>query len=512
LASLVFNPFVFAQTEPSYEALIQQGNTQLKAGNADQALIVGQSAVRIDGDRWEGYALEGGALMNLKRNEEAADALSKAIDRAPEAKHAALRDLRRQCLISDPGNSTKPADTAPVTTTQVEVVLWKSIENSSNAADFQTYLSQYPQGVFSALAEQRLESARQKEAAERQAQLEQKQRILRDHAWTDLRTGLVWAREPSPSEFYDFSAVEGYQYCRHQNLAGFTDWRLPSLVELRHIYDPKVNAFGQHIMGGIHLSGPWLMGNGMDRYGNTWVAFRFDTGERGSGRYHFSFQAGGHYAFALCVRTMTRDETVALYLEATNKEPTNHLVNVARANVLLREGNSNEAIVSFKKDIAANPQSADAFAGWGNALLLLNDSAGAAEKFRKALEIDSRNGSAHSGLGEALQRQGNIVDAQAQYSNALELDPFDIVAYAGLGDIFIAKGDTSKAFDEYETATELDGSFARAWVGFGDVYRKRNKIKEAEDAYQRALREDPKNEQAARNLGALMGTVPSTPH
>lgn len=101
LALIAFTSYSRAQTISSYDALIQQGNTQLKAGNADQALSVGQSAVKIDADRWEGYTLIGGALMKLKRNEEGADALSKAIDRAPEDKQHPLRDLRRQCLASE---------------------------------------------------------------------------------------------------------------------------------------------------------------------------------------------------------------------------------------------------------------------------------------------------------------------------------------------------------------------------------------------------------------------------
>jgi Flp pilus assembly protein TadD len=82
----------------NYDVLIQQGNAQLKDGNADLALVAGKSAVKTNSAGWEGYTLEGGALMRLKRYEEAADAFSKAIERAPEAKQVVLRELRRQSL------------------------------------------------------------------------------------------------------------------------------------------------------------------------------------------------------------------------------------------------------------------------------------------------------------------------------------------------------------------------------------------------------------------------------
>jgi tetratricopeptide (TPR) repeat protein len=90
-----------AQTGASYDALIQQGKTELQAGNSAQALASGQQAVQLDAARWEAYALAGGALMNLKRYEEAADALSESIKHAPPEKQDGLRALRKQCALAD---------------------------------------------------------------------------------------------------------------------------------------------------------------------------------------------------------------------------------------------------------------------------------------------------------------------------------------------------------------------------------------------------------------------------
>lgn len=153
----------------SYDSLVQLGKLQLQAGSAERAAASGNAAIKMSGERWEGYALVGGALMNLKRYEEAADTLSKAIERAPEVKLAALRDLRRQCLMAETG-SPGVASTPPLaaTTSQAEIVLWKSIENSRNPADFQTYLDQYPQGAFVALAQRHLGEVLAKRAEDMQ--------------------------------------------------------------------------------------------------------------------------------------------------------------------------------------------------------------------------------------------------------------------------------------------------------------------------------------------------------
>jgi tol-pal system protein YbgF len=99
--------------------------------------------------------------MNLKRYEEATDAFSKAIEFAPVDKQTSLRDLRKQCVLTKSSSVPATSAEAPAPThsspTQAEVVLWKSIENSTNQIDFQVYLQQYPTGTFAGLAHAHLE-------------------------------------------------------------------------------------------------------------------------------------------------------------------------------------------------------------------------------------------------------------------------------------------------------------------------------------------------------------------
>jgi tetratricopeptide (TPR) repeat protein len=153
-----------AQSTPSYDTLIQRGKTQMQAGNNDQALATGEQAIKLDPNRWQAYALAGGALMNLKHYARAAASFSEAAKRAPQAKQAALLNLRRQALLDAAGVASPappaaappvaPAAAAPVT--QAEIVFWESIKDSKNPADYQTYLARYPQGAFAGLARARL--------------------------------------------------------------------------------------------------------------------------------------------------------------------------------------------------------------------------------------------------------------------------------------------------------------------------------------------------------------------
>ena len=235
LALLAGAPYSGAQTAPGYDALITQGNALLQAGNADQALKSGEAAIKIGADRWEGYALAGGALMYMKRYEDAADALSKAIDRAPASEQPTLRDRRRQCLLAESGYPAA-ADTSPssntsvrATTGEVEIVQWKSIENSHDAADFQKYLSRYPNGAFVELARSHL--------ADAEAQLgNDRKRLAAKLTWTDPSTGLMWARYSRPAEYAHANFARAADYCAALRSLGYADWRLPTVVEFTRIY------------------------------------------------------------------------------------------------------------------------------------------------------------------------------------------------------------------------------------------------------------------------------------
>jgi tetratricopeptide (TPR) repeat protein len=234
-----------AHAATSFEAFIEQGRAQLQAGRLDQALDSGQAAVKLKVDRWEGYALLGDVLLNLKRYEDAADALSKAIDRAPEIKQPALRDQRRQCLLAESGYPAAVSTSVPVTagqtdtsqatdashadTSQAEIVLWKSIENSHDPADFQSYLARYPSGAFAGLARSHLADSKTQVDLERQ-------RLEATLTWTDSATGLMWARYNRPSEYAHANFKRAMNHCAALRLLGHADWRLPTADEFMRIY------------------------------------------------------------------------------------------------------------------------------------------------------------------------------------------------------------------------------------------------------------------------------------
>lgn len=176
LLVLVLSATASSQTASRYDELVHQGNAQLQAGSNDLAFSSANSAIQLNAKRWEAYALAGGALMNLKHYEEAADNFSEAIQLAPVTKQQSLRDLRRQCFVAGTGPSPATALPPQPGAMQAEIVLWKSIENSSNADDFKTYLQSYPKGAFAALARRHLDELQAQADRDRQMRQEQEER------------------------------------------------------------------------------------------------------------------------------------------------------------------------------------------------------------------------------------------------------------------------------------------------------------------------------------------------
>ena len=95
--------------------------------------------------------------------------------------------------------------------------------------------------------------------------------------WTDPSTGLTWASKDNGKDVNWHKATD---YCRNLRLAGYSDWRLPTIDELQAIYDKDVEVSGLagkhgdvhltwHVKGNLHLTGsPWSSTHRIDASGN----------------------------------------------------------------------------------------------------------------------------------------------------------------------------------------------------------------------------------------------------
>ena len=202
-----------AQTPSGFEAQISAGQAALAAGSFDRALTLGDAAIRIDPERWDGYALAGMALLNLKQYEPAADALSKAIDRAPDTQQSRLRDLRRQCLVAESTDVRAPAKPAIAPVPQSAAPTIASTPPTGSAAPLSPVAGRAAGLILRGSYEPSL--------------------------WVDPSTGLTWARPwyyPAPDRAWPWNLQEAQSFCTMMSLGGYSDWRLPTAEELQHVF------------------------------------------------------------------------------------------------------------------------------------------------------------------------------------------------------------------------------------------------------------------------------------
>jgi tetratricopeptide (TPR) repeat protein len=243
LSAVLLAGLAQAQTVPTFEDQIQQGQAQLAAGNAESALNLGDAAIRIDPERWDGYALAGQALLALKHYEAAADALSKAIERAPAAEQATLREQRRQSLIAEvAGGAGGGAGGGVAASTPAPVPAAPPI-----AAVPAPAVAAAPPGPAPPVAAPPAAApVQQASVASAPAPVRHRTRKGRavivldpaDAAWTDASTGLMWSK-PSyypPTATGPWNYPDARAFCAKLQLLGHDDWRLPTVDELQQIY------------------------------------------------------------------------------------------------------------------------------------------------------------------------------------------------------------------------------------------------------------------------------------
>jgi tetratricopeptide (TPR) repeat protein len=142
--------------------------------------------------------------------------------------------------------------------------------DANDKADILVRIGGLQAAADKAAEEQRAAADKQRqEEYQRQAQEEAKEKLARQEQanaangfWRDPSTGLMWTKRDTQDQVNWNMAAN---YCRNLHLAGYTDWRLPTIDELQGIFDPGSNSPTTqaymlvktvHVKGNLSLSEP----------------------------------------------------------------------------------------------------------------------------------------------------------------------------------------------------------------------------------------------------------------
>jgi hypothetical protein len=156
------------------------------------------------------------------------------------------------------------------------------------------------------------ESTERKREEEDKREEEQRREQRNRVAWTDATTRLMWTRQDNG---YSLDWNQARNYCRDLDLAGYRDWRLPTINELAGIYDPRQDANSENIKGEIRVSKNWFwsssVGTSSLEGSGPEFADKYNPSRSSQRALSFGFTNGGKYSAwvdesymqrALCVR------------------------------------------------------------------------------------------------------------------------------------------------------------------------------------------------------------------
>ena len=175
---------------------------------------------------------------------------------------------------------------------------------------------------------------------------------------------------------------------------------------------------------------------------------------------------------------------------------------------LVEQGQSDEALVHFKRAVELQPGYAKAQYNLGAALREKGQVDEAIVHLQRAVDIDPHYVEAHNSLARALDQRGQVDGAMAHLERSLELNPDQAEAHNNLANVLWHRGRLRDAAAEYEKALALHPDYAAAHFNLGEVFREMGEPREAIAHYRRALEIRPDFAAALDSLAWVLATSP----
>jgi cytochrome c-type biogenesis protein CcmH/NrfG len=148
----------------------------------------------------------------------------------------------------------------------------------------------------------------------------------------------------------------------------------------------------------------------------------------------------------------------------------------------IKEGNTNAAVVQFRKAIEIDPHLPRVHYELAELLNTSQDAAvklEAEKEYRAAVVENPGDEKAESRLGEIDARNGNASHAFEEYSKAVELEPADADAKLGVAKMLIEMNQPDKAQAVLEDTVNLEPTNAIAHYRLGTIYRQKGRMADA---------------------------------
>ncbi len=169
-----------------------------------------------------------------------------------------------------------------------------------------------------------------------------------------------------------------------------------------------------------------------------------------------------------------------------------------------RQGNPEQALVSWDRVLELAPDDAAAWSNRGNVRLVLGDTEGAIADQTRAIELAPTEADPHLNRGTAEEALQRWTEAEQDYNWILKRDPQDASALYNLGNVRGSEGDWESAEHLYRLASEARPGFAMARSSRALALYQLDAVVEAEREMRNLIRRYPMFADARAGLSALL--------
>jgi tetratricopeptide (TPR) repeat protein/predicted Ser/Thr protein kinase len=181
-------------------------------------------------------------------------------------------------------------------------------------------------------------------------------------------------------------------------------------------------------------------------------------------------------------------------------------VRYSLALVYMRTGERAKAVDEFRRVIALQPSSDEAYNHLGDLLVETGQVDEGLRRLNEAIRLRPGYWSNHYSLGVALFQLGRLAGALAAFRRVVELQPDNSWGYQMLGTTLLAQGDRRGAIEAFRESIRV-GPNAGAWSNLGTAYYAEGRFEEALAAYRECARLEPNAPLAHRNAGDALARL-----
>jgi tetratricopeptide (TPR) repeat protein len=175
-----------------------------------------------------------------------------------------------------------------------------------------------------------------------------------------------------------------------------------------------------------------------------------------------------------------------------------------KANNLIADGKSDEALEQYKLAIAADPKYADALADYGAALTIKDDWKSAADMYKRAIAVHPNDELFHLNYARILDKLGEQDSSLKELNTAYRLNPKDMSVLQALSNKSLAAGQTEAAVRYLEEAVDLYPASSGLRERLSYALMKSNDVDQSAAQAKEAVRLDPKSASARTTLGSVL--------